>query len=103
MGSFCSKPKTHSGGHTVLGGGAEPGSASASPRNETAEQRRERMLAAADKRQKEDKARLVNKNNPKAGQLASQANRPYKPTDQGRDEPPLRRRMLVLIGCVWCM
>lgn len=53
MGSICSKPGTHSGGHEVLGGGPGSAPAQASLRNETAEERRERMLRAVeDRRQK---------------------------------------------------
>ncbi|KAI5124649.1 hypothetical protein M0805_004258 [Coniferiporia weirii] len=97
MGSLCSKHSTHSGGHTVLG--SQPGSTldagtGASPRNETAEQRRERMLAAAKGRQQKDIERLVNKKNPAAGRLASKVNKPYKPTAQKQADEPLTVRVV---------
>ena len=54
MGSLCSKPGTHSGGHTVLGSSTDDGSlVQGVPRNETQEERRARLAKAAlDRQQK---------------------------------------------------
>jgi len=75
MGSLCSKPSTLEGGHTVLGSESESPSA-APPKNETLEEKRERLAAAAKSRQQTQQNRGVNAANPNAGRLASQANKP---------------------------
>lgn len=50
MGSICSKSSTLEGGHTVLGNNSA--SPSALSNNESAEERRKRILDAAESRQK---------------------------------------------------
>ncbi|EJD03911.1 uncharacterized protein FOMMEDRAFT_155034 [Fomitiporia mediterranea MF3/22] len=87
MGSLCSKPGTHTGGHTVLGSGTEQSPTQPLPQHESPEQRRERLARAAKERQQKDLERLTNKKNPNAGKLASQVNKPVKqPTQDRRDE-----------------
>ncbi|OCB84632.1 phosphatidylinositol N-acetylglucosaminyltransferase [Sanghuangporus baumii] len=88
MGNLCSKPGTLSGGHTVLGGGQTV--APSSPRNESPEERRAQLAEAARQRMENDKNRLINKNNPNAGRLASQVNKPVKHVPQQKEPEPLR-------------
>jgi len=92
MGSLCSKPSAYSGGHQVLGG-AEGGRPVGGPTSnlETAEERRARAAAAADQRRLDAKYRGTNTSNPKHGQLAESAAKPFKPmAEASSDEPPLR-------------
>ncbi|KAL5518895.1 hypothetical protein ACEPAH_578 [Sanghuangporus vaninii] len=94
MGNLCSKPGTLSGGHTVLGsstsGGGGQAVAPSSPRNESPEERRAQLAEAARQRMENDKNRLINKNNPNAGRLASQVNKPVKHVPQQKEPEPLR-------------
>ena len=129
MGSLCSKPDTHTGSHQVLGSGpatsyapaARPpkinvtrpsNTAQSSTQTDTAEERRQKALQAAEARQqkvrssshiwrwfrpelvRQYKDRLINKSNPKAGKLASQVNKPLNRIPANpREEQPLRVRL----------
>ncbi|KIJ68433.1 hypothetical protein HYDPIDRAFT_81520 [Hydnomerulius pinastri MD-312] len=69
MGSLCSKPGTHSGGHQVLGGNT------ASPNAQnygTTSNPRAAAAEAAERRLKSAQARGTNASNPKRGRLAAQ-------------------------------
>ena len=50
MGTLCSKPGTHSGGHTVLGSNNNSPTTAPALRNETADERRARAAEAAEAR-----------------------------------------------------
>ncbi|EGN91924.1 hypothetical protein SERLA73DRAFT_80032 [Serpula lacrymans var. lacrymans S7.3] len=98
MGSLCSKSRSHSGGHQVLGGapagygatsagggrtaGSQPPSSSADPRAAAAE--------AAERRLKSEQTRGTNVSNPKRGHLAAKVEaakgKPVIP-EAKKDEP----------------
>ncbi|KAJ4486181.1 hypothetical protein J3R30DRAFT_1466726 [Lentinula aciculospora] len=75
MGSLCSKPSTHSGGHTVLGSTSDNNNDAsrmhqADPRAAAAE--------AAERRLKASQMRGTHSSNPSQGKLAAQASKPAK-------------------------
>ncbi|KAJ8084006.1 hypothetical protein AAF712_000899 [Marasmius tenuissimus] len=83
MGSLCSKPDTHDGGHTVLAssGSAPPSSNTTDRRNAAAE--------AAERRMKAAQERGTSGANPNRGKLAAQAAQPVKYTPEQRTEERL--------------
>ncbi|KAJ3991949.1 hypothetical protein F5050DRAFT_1045832 [Lentinula boryana] len=76
MGSICSKPSTHSGGHTVLG--------SISNNNNDASRTNE-----ADPRAAASQMRGTHSSNPNRGKLAAQASKPAKVTPEPEQEQRL--------------
>ncbi|KIK71026.1 hypothetical protein GYMLUDRAFT_254314 [Collybiopsis luxurians FD-317 M1] len=84
MGSLCSKPAHHSGGHTVLtssDNNVVAGSNPSNPRTAAAE--------AAERRLKASQMRGTNASNPDRGKLASLAAKPVKNTPEPREEERL--------------
>ncbi|KAI4526803.1 hypothetical protein K523DRAFT_291082 [Schizophyllum commune Tattone D] len=82
MGSICSKSSHTTGEHQVLGSATGGGAAKPSDPRAAA-------LAAAEARAKAAEQRGVNRNNPNAGKLAAQANKPAKFTPEPRQEERL--------------
>ncbi|THV04925.1 hypothetical protein K435DRAFT_850465 [Dendrothele bispora CBS 962.96] len=82
MGSICSKPGAHEGGHHVLGSNAEStGQRQVDHRTAAAE--------AAERRQKAAQARGTHSSNPNQGKLAALAAKPAKFTPEPRQEERL--------------
>ncbi|OAX42983.1 hypothetical protein K503DRAFT_766277 [Rhizopogon vinicolor AM-OR11-026] len=90
MGSFCSKARSHSGGHQVLGSTAAQSNGqnydAASPHDPRAA-----AAEAAERRLKTAKARGTNASNPNRGQLAGQVEiaKAAKPIPTSREEERL--------------
>ncbi|KAF8445954.1 hypothetical protein L210DRAFT_2945575 [Boletus edulis BED1] len=90
MGSFCSRPGTHSGSHQVLGGP----SSSNTQNGQSSTEARAAAAEAAERRVKSAQARGTHASNPKRGHLAAQleASKSVKPVPASRqEEGPLRQ------------
>ncbi|KAG6813277.1 hypothetical protein H0H92_012691 [Tricholoma furcatifolium] len=83
MGSLCSKPNSHSGGHIVLGSG------STNPADPSPSDPRTAAAEAAERRLKAAQARGTNPSNPNQGRLAANAGKTPKPTLDPRQEERL--------------
>ncbi|KAJ4484104.1 hypothetical protein C8R41DRAFT_769953 [Lentinula lateritia] len=86
MGSLCSKPSTHSGGHTVLGSTSDH-NVGASRTNEA--DPRAAAVQAAERRLKASQMRGTHSSNPNQGKLAAQASKPAKVVPESRQEERL--------------
>ncbi|KAJ3734905.1 hypothetical protein DFJ43DRAFT_1062115 [Lentinula guzmanii] len=86
MGSICSKPSTHSGGHTVLGSISDNNN-DASRTNEA--DPRAAAAEAAERRLKASQMRGTHSSNPNRGKLAAQASKPAKVTPEPEQEERL--------------
>ncbi|KAK7058959.1 hypothetical protein VNI00_001583 [Paramarasmius palmivorus] len=89
MGSLCSKPGTHSGGHTVLGSSADTTSSSRQAATSNPGNPRSAAAEAAERRMKAAQERGTNTANPNRGKLAAQANKPAKFVPEERQEERL--------------
>ncbi|KAF9270225.1 hypothetical protein L218DRAFT_1071690 [Marasmius fiardii PR-910] len=87
MGSLCSKPDTHSGGHTVIGPSQPSRPAAQAP--SSLEDRRNAAAEAAERRLKAAQERGTNASNPNRGQLAAKVAKPVKFTPEERPEERL--------------
>jgi len=86
MGSFCSKPRTHQGGHQVLGSTSGP----SNPRNPpSSSDPRAAAAEAAERRLKAAQARGTVASNPNKGQLAAKAATKPKLAPEPRQEERL--------------
>ncbi|KAF5390356.1 hypothetical protein D9757_002905 [Collybiopsis confluens] len=83
MGSLCSKPAHHTGGHTVLSSDNHVVSGS------NASDARTAAAEAAERRMKASQMRGTHSSNPNQGKLAAQAGKPAKNTPEPRQEERL--------------
>ncbi|ESK88881.1 hypothetical protein Moror_13243 [Moniliophthora roreri MCA 2997] len=88
MGSLCSKPGTHSGGHTVLGSSSSGNNPSHQPAPAPAD-RRSAAAEAAERRMKAAQERGTNAANPNRGKLAAEASKPAKVVPEQQQEERL--------------
>ncbi|KAJ3719903.1 hypothetical protein EV361DRAFT_963480 [Lentinula raphanica] len=84
MGSICSKPSTHSGGHTVLGSRSDNNNNGPPPTNQT--DPRAAAAEAAERRLKASQMRGTHASNPNRGKLAAQASKPAKAVPEPQQE-----------------
>ncbi|KAL0565593.1 hypothetical protein V5O48_016426 [Marasmius crinis-equi] len=90
MGSLCSKPDAHEGGHTVLGSSSShSGTTAALSQSANSPDRRNAAAEAAERRMKAAQERGTNQSNPNRGKLAAQAAQPAKFTPERREEERL--------------
>ncbi|KAF9056187.1 hypothetical protein BJ165DRAFT_1398916 [Panaeolus papilionaceus] len=86
MGSLCSKPSTHEGGHTVLGSSANNTLGGSNAGRPAPPDRRLAAAEAAERRKQAAQKRGTNDTNPNqgklAGQLAKQSSSKPMPTRQ---------------------
>ncbi|KAF9069040.1 hypothetical protein BDP27DRAFT_1421246 [Rhodocollybia butyracea] len=87
MGSLCSKPSNHSGGHTVLGStsGNDNGASDSTNRGDP----RLAAAEAAERRLKASQMRGTHSSNPNQGKLAAQASKPAKLAPEPQEEERL--------------
>ncbi|EEB91749.1 hypothetical protein MPER_09844, partial [Moniliophthora perniciosa FA553] len=88
MGSLCSKPGTHSEGHTVLGSSSSGNTPSRQPAQAPTDHR-SAAAEAAERRMKAAQYRGTSVANPNRGKLAAEASKPAKLVPEQRQEERL--------------